>query len=262
MKVLVISNQKGGVGKTTTAVNLATSLVAINKKVALIDLDPQGNATTGLNIPKSKNNKNSYGLLLNQEKFQDIAKETAVPGLYLVPATVGLAAADIDLSTKPEREFYLKKALQDCKNYNYDYIIIDCAPGFGLVSLNALVASDEVLIPLQAEFYALEGLVQLLDTVKKIRKRFNPNLMINGILITMFDLRNRLCSSIMNDVRQHFKDLVYETYIPRNVKISEAPSYGKPVLLYDFRCAGSKAYIELAKEFLKREVKNKQHYTK
>lgn len=253
MKIIVISNQKGGVGKTTTAVNLATSLVAINKKVALIDLDPQGNATTGLNIPKDKTSNNSYGLLLNQENFQDIVRDTGIPGLQIVPATVGLAAADIDLSTKPNRELYLREALKDCHSYNYDYIIIDCPPGFGLVSLNALVAADEVLIPLQAEFYALEGLVQLLDNVKKIRKRFNPKLEINGILITMFDLRNKLCSSILNDVRQHFPTLLYDTYIPRNVKISEAPSYGKPVLLYDFKCPGSRAYIELAKEFLKRE---------
>lgn len=253
MKVLVVSNQKGGVGKTTTAVNLATSLVAIKKKVALIDLDPQGNATTGLNIPKSKSSGNSYDLLLNQREFHDIVKPTAIPGLYIVPATVGLAAADIDLSSRPDRESYLRNALVDCHDYNYDYIIIDCPPGFGLVSLNALVAADEVLIPLQAEFYALEGLVQLLDNVKKIKRRFNQDLKVNGILITMFDLRNRLCSSIMNDVKKHFPQLIYRTYIPRNVKISEAPSYGKPVLLYDFRCPGSKAYIELAKEFLERE---------
>lgn len=253
MKVLVISNQKGGVGKTTTAINLATSLVAINKKVVIIDLDPQGNATTGLNIPKNKSSANSYDLLLNQKPFEDIVRETNIPGLYIIPATVDLAVADIDLSLRENRESYLRSALKDCHSYNYDYIIIDCAPGFGLVSLNALVAADDVLIPLQAEFYALEGLVQLLDNIKKIRKRFNQKLKINGILITMFDSRNRLCSSILKDVKDHFPELLYNVYIPRNVKISEAPSYGKPVLIYDFRCPGSRAYIELAKEFLSRE---------
>lgn len=251
MKILVISNQKGGVGKTTTAVNLATSLAAINKKVIILDLDPQGNATTGLNIDKN-NRYNSYRLLLNTETITNTIKETSIPGLFIIPATVDLSAIDMDLSQKENREFYLKNVLLSCPKI-YDYIIIDCPPGFGLISLNALVAADEVLIPLQAEFYALEGLVQLLTNIKKIKRKFNQNIKINGILITMFDLRNKLCSSIMSDVRTHFPDLIYNTYIPRNIKISEAPSYGKPVLLYDFKCNGSKAYIELAKEFLARE---------
>ncbi|MDR3518559.1 MAG: AAA family ATPase [Azospirillaceae bacterium] len=252
--VVSIANQKGGVGKTTTAVNLATAMAAAGRQVLILDMDPQGNASTGLGIPRNERGLGTYDVLFNDTQLEDVAIETAIPNLSIVTATVDLSGAEIELVTAERREFRLRDAIRDSR-LTYDYVLIDCPPALGLLTLNALVAAHEVLVPLQCEFYALEGLSHLIRTIERVKKAFNPTLDIQGVLLTMFDKRNNLSEMVAADVRSYFGDKVFQTVIPRNVRISEAPSHGKPVLLYDLRCAGSQAYVDLAREVLKRETK-------
>lgn len=251
-RVLAVANQKGGVGKTTTAINLATALAACEKKVLVIDLDPQGNASTGLGLHADSRVRGIYPILIEGDDLMENVLHTKVPRMDLVPSGVELSAAEIELISVPEREYRLKEALNAAAD-NYDYVLIDCPPALGLLTLNALVAADAVFVPLQAEFYALEGLSHLLRTIERVKRGLNPTLEIQGIVLTMFDKRNNLCDMVAADVRHHLGEVVYETVIPRNVRVSEAPSHGKPVLLYDMRCAGAQAYIRLAAEMLKRE---------
>ena len=250
-RIIAVANQKGGVGKTTTAVNLATALAANEMRILLVDIDAQGNASTGLAVEKRLDLPTVYDLLIGEAAADAIAP-TVVPGLDIVPASVHLAGAELELLDADGREFRLASAL-NALNGGYDYILIDCPPALGLLTLNALCAAHSVLVPLQCEFYALEGLSHLVRTIERVRQSFNPELKIQGVVLTMFDRRNNLSDMVAADVREHFGDKVYKTVIPRNVRISEAPSYGKPVLLYDWRCAGSRAYIHLAGEILKRE---------
>ena len=252
-RILAIANQKGGVGKTTTAINLATALAAIEKEVLLVDLDPQGNATTGVGLDPREQTASIYDVIIGQAHLLDAVRPTAVPKLSLVPSSVDLSGAELELAPLPRREAHLRRAL-DGQAGTWDYVLIDCPPALGLLTLNALVAADAVLVPLQAEYYALEGLSHLLRTLKGVKRALNPRLDLHGVVITMFDRRNNLCQMVAQDVRSHLGDRVYETIIPRNVKVSEAPSHGKPVLLYDLRCPGSKAYLRLAKELLAREA--------
>jgi chromosome partitioning protein len=251
-RILAIVNQKGGVGKTTTAVNLATALAAAGKRVLVIDFDPQGNASTGLGVTRQNRRVTSYDVLLGDVSVMAAAVPTPIPLLALVPSSVDLSGAEIELVDIAEREFRLRKALDGIAGA-YDYVLIDCPPSLGLLTLNALVAAHAVIVPLQCEFYALEGLSHLVRTVERIKRSLNPGLEIQGVVLTMFDKRNNLSDLVAADVRGHFGDKVYDTVIPRNVRISEAPSHGKPVLLYDFRSAGAQAYIHLASEVLRRE---------
>jgi chromosome partitioning protein len=251
--IIAVINQKGGVGKTTTAVNLATAIAAIGKKVLVVDVDPQGNATTGFGMPKGKGLHSSYGVLLELMDAAEVVQKTIVNGLFLIPSTIDLSAAEVELFSLPDRDCKLKKALS---RLCYDYIFIDCPPGFGFININALNASDKIIIPLQCEFYALEGLAQLFNTIQGVRNTINRNLLVSGIVLTMYDRRNSLSSIIANDVRSHFKHLVFDTVIPRNVRISEASSHGKPILLHDIKSIGAIAHIELAREFLSREGQN------
>jgi chromosome partitioning protein len=253
--VTAIVNQKGGVGKTTTAINLATALAAAGKRVLVIDLDPQGNASTGLGIARGQRRVTTYHLLLGEQPLEAALLDTPVPGLSLVPASVDLSGAEVELVTADDREYRLRKALErDAESVGqFDYTLIDCPPSLGLLTLNALVASTSVMVPLQCEFYALEGLSHLIRTIERVKRNLNPALEIQGVVLTMFDRRNNLSDLVAADVRGHFGDKVYETVIPRNVRVSEAPSHGKPVLLYDFRCPGAQAYIHLASEVLRRE---------
>jgi len=251
-RILAVANQKGGVGKTTTAVNLATALAAIRKKVLIIDLDPQGNASTGLGVERAMRTETTYSLLVGDARIADAIVPTMVPGLSVVPSSVDLSGAELELIDVPRREFRLKSVLADVSG-DFDYILIDCPPALGLLTLNAFCAAHAVLVPLQCEFYALEGLSHLVKTVDRIKRAFNPTLEIQGVVLTMYDRRNNLSDMVAADVRDHFGDKVYKTVIPRNVRVSEAPSFGKPVLLYDWRCAGSQAYIHLAAEVLKQE---------
>ena len=251
-RILAVANQKGGVGKTTTTINLATALAAIDKKVLILDLDPQGNASTGLGVDRHARRVSSYDLLLSDAVVSEAVQATRIPNLHLVPSTVDLAGAELELVDLERREFRLKRALA-ASDVRFDYILIDCPPALGLLTLNALTAAHAVLVPLQCEFYALEGISYLVRTVERVKRAFNPELEIQGIVLTMFDKRNNLSELVARDVRSYFSDKVYDTVIPRNVRVSEAPSYGKPVLLYDFDCAGSQAYLHLASEVIKRE---------
>ena len=252
VKIISVANQKGGVGKTTTTINLATSLSAINKKILLIDADPQGNASTGIGISYENRSPNLYDLIVNE--FLDLSsiKKTIVPGLDIITANTNLAASEIELAEVKNREFVISNLLS--KIEGYDYILIDCPPALGLLTINALVASNSIIIPLQSEFFALEGISSLVNSVELIRESFNPNLVIEGILLTMVDKRNSLSSLVEKDVRSHFGETVYKTTIPRNIRVSEAPSHGKPAILYDVNSSGSVAYIELAREILEKKA--------
>ena len=251
-RLIAIANQKGGVGKTTTVINLATALAAVQKKVLIIDLDPQGNASTGLGIRRNHRAKNAYHVLIGEASVEEATLPTAIPALSLVPAGVDLSGAEIELVEVENRLFRLKYALAG-KLDAYDYVLVDCPPALGLLTVNALTAVDAVLVPLQCEFFALEGVSHLLRTIEQVKRSHNPGLEIQGIVLTMFDRRNNLSGMVEDDVRAFFGDKVYKTVIPRNVRVSEAPSHGRPVLVYDMGCAGSQAYLHLAGEVLRRE---------
>ena len=250
-RIIAITNQKGGVGKTTTAINLATALAAGGHPVLLIDLDPQGNASTGLGVPRSRRSPGSYAVITGQAALGAATAQTGIEHLMLVPGDPDLAAAEIELAGETRREFRLRDAIRAAAPTAT--ILIDCPPSLGLLTVNALAAADAVLVPLQCEFFALEGISQLVQTVERVRQNINPRLALQGIVLTMFDRRNNLSEAVAQDVRSVFGATVYDTVIPRNVRVSEAPSHGKPVLLYDFRSPGAQAYIRLAAEFLKRE---------
>jgi chromosome partitioning protein len=255
-----VANQKGGVGKTTTAINLATALAAIKKKVLIIDLDPQGNASTGLGVSRDARSRNTYHVVMEQIPLSEAIQPTDIPSLDIVPSGMDLSGAEIELIDVEEREFSLRRALAtitgpDGENSFYDYVLIDSPPALGLLTINALVAAHAVLVPLQCEFFALEGISHLIKSIERIRNGFNPDLELQGIVLTMYDKRNNLSDQVAADVREYFGDKVYKTVIPRNVKVSEAPSYGRPVLVYDMACAGSQAYLHLAGEVIRRERK-------
>ena len=247
-KIIAIANQKGGVGKTTTAINLSTALAAINKKILLVDADPQGNASTGLGIREEARKPGLYELIVNNEFDENSIKKTLIPNLDIITSTQDLAAAEIELADMKKREYVLKNILLNTQNY--DFILIDCPPALGLLTINSLVAANSVIIPMQCEFFALEGLSALVNTVNAIKSDLNSDINIEGVVLTMFDKRNSLSSLVESDVRSYFKEKVYKTVIPRNVRVSEAPSHGKPVLVYDTGCVGSQAYIGLAKEVI------------
>jgi len=251
-RIIAVANQKGGVGKTTTAINLATALAACGKRVLVVDLDPQGNASTGLGVERGDRKTGAYEMLIDSIPISEATRPTNVPNMWIVPTSPDLAGAEIELIDLERREYRLRDALAR-KPLSYDFILIDCPPSLTLLTLNAMVAADCVLVPLQCEFYALEGLSQLIKTIERVKHKLNPVLEVQGVVLTMFDKRSSLNEQVAADVRQHFGDKVYDTAIPRNVRIAEAPSYGMPALLYDIRCAGSQAYILLASEVLKRE---------
>jgi len=261
MRVIVLANQKGGVGKTTTAINLGTALSAIGERVLIIDLDPQGNASTGMGIPKEQRTKSTYDVLLGRSDLRTVAIPTSVPNLWVAPSTLDLLGVELEIAGTSDRTHKLKKAIQvlnlDASNESngFTYVLIDCPPSLNLLTINALTAADSVLVPLQCEFFALEGLSQLLSTIQHIKASLNPALTIHGVALTMFDPRNKLATQVVSDVRGFMGEKVYRTIIPRNVRVSEAPSHGKPVLLYDLKCAGSQAYLKLASEILERERK-------
>lgn len=257
-KIIAIVNQKGGVGKTTTAINLATALAAVRKKVLVIDFDPQGNASTGLGIDQAQRKVTSYDVVMGDAPLVAAVLDTQVPGLSIVPSGVDLAGAELELVDRESREFRLRDALDSVRQgsdsgLSADYILIDCPPSLGLLTLNALVAAQAVIVPLQCEFFALEGVAHLIRTIERVKKSLNPGLVLHGIVLTMVDRRNSLSGAVESDVRGHFGGKVFNTVIPRNVRVSEAPSHGKPVLLYDFKSTGSQAYVHLAGEVLRRD---------
>ena len=255
-RVLAVSNQKGGVGKTTTAINLGTALAAIGEKVLIVDMDPQGNASTGLGVPRETRRITIYDVIVDGRSVHDAAVKTAVPGLDIIPADADMSGVEIELSQADRRSYRLRDALagQGGEGHTgYDYVLIDCPPSLNLLTLNAMAAADGVLVPLQCEFFALAGLTQLMKTIEMVRQSLNPTLEIQGLVLTMYDRRNALSGQVAADVRSHFGDKVYEAVIPRNVRVSEAPSFGKPVLIYDLKCTGSQAYLKLAKEVVGRE---------
>lgn len=287
-RILTVANQKGGVGKTTTAINLGTALAAIGETVLIIDMDPQGNASTGIGVDYQERRLSMYDVMVAEASFQEVLKETAVPRLWVAPATLDLLGVDVQIANERNRNFRVRmalntyisraqaqaqaktplqaptlsqpqttsqaQALADEGGYlNFSYVLIDCPPSLNLLTVNAMAASDAILVPLQCEFFALEGLSQLLNTIEQVKEQLNQELNIHGIVLTMYDARNNLSAQVVEDVRAHMGDLVYDTIIPRNVRVSEAPSYGKPVLLYDLKCSGSQAYLRLASEVIQRE---------
>ena len=256
-RILALANQKGGVGKTTTAINLGTALAAIGETVLVVDLDPQGNASTGLGIERSRRRLSTYDVLCGEATLRETVQETGVPSLYVAPSTLDLSGLELEIASERDRAFRLRNALkalaEDADGPRFSYVLIDCPPSLSLITVNAMAAAHAILVPLQCEFFALEGLSQLLKTVEQVRGALNPELTIHGIVLTMYDARNNLSDQVMQDVRQFMGDKVYQTVIPRNVRVSEAPSYGKPVLLYDLKCAGSQAYLRLASEVIQRE---------
>ena len=259
-RVISVANQKGGVGKTTTAINLGTALAAVGERVLILDMDAQGNASTGLGVHAANRLLTSYDVLMNNISIADACVKTRVPNLSIITASIDLAGVEMELAQISARAFRLRDALNRHyteviaqKSSHYDYILIDCPPSLNVVTINAMTASDAVLVPLQCEFFALEGLTQLMRTIELVRGSLNPKLEIQGVVLTMYDGRNNLSDQVALDVRQHFGEKVYKTVIPRNVRVSEAPSFGKPALLYDHRCAGSQAYMHLASEVLQRE---------
>ncbi|GAA3844737.1 ParA family protein [[Pseudomonas] carboxydohydrogena] len=257
-RIIALANQKGGVGKTTTAINLGTALAAIGERVLIVDLDPQGNASTGLGIDRRNRNCSTYDVLIGEAKLREAIVPTAVPRLHIAASTMDLSGLELELGTARDRAFRLRDAIADlntdaAEGADYTYVLVDCPPSLNLITVNAMAASHAILVPLQCEFFALEGLSQLLQTVEQVRSTLNPTLSIHGIVLTMFDSRNNLSNQVVADVRQFMGDKVYDTMIPRNVRISEAPSYGKPVLVYDLKCVGSDAYLKLATEVIQRE---------
>jgi chromosome partitioning protein len=256
-RVLGIANQKGGVGKTTTAINLGTALAAIGEQVLIVDLDPQGNASTGLGIERKSRRTSTYDVLTGAALMRDAVLQTAVPQLYIAPSTLDLSGLELEIGQQRDRAFRLRNALRQlntgARPYDFTYVLVDCPPSLNLLTVNAMAAADSILVPLQCEFFALEGLSQLLKTVEQVKTTLNPTLSIHGIVLTMYDSRNNLSNQVVADVRQFMGNKVYETIIPRNVRISEAPSYGKPVLVYDLKCVGSEAYLRLATEIIQRE---------
>ncbi|HEY5346657.1 MAG TPA: ParA family protein [Rhizomicrobium sp.] len=255
-RVLVVANQKGGVGKTTTAINLGTALAAVGEPTLVIDIDPQGNASTGLGIPRAARQLTTYDVLMGQATIADAIMPTRIPRLSIVASTVDLSGAELELIDRPRRNFILKDALEEYSVHGaseYSYVLIDCPPSLTLLTVNAMAAADAVMVPLQCEFFALEGLSQLLKTIDLVKVNLNPALEIQGIVLTMFDKRNKLSDQVAADVRENMGDKVYRTVIPRNVRVSEAPSHGLPALVYDLRCPGSQAYIKLAGELIQRE---------
>ncbi len=253
-RVIAIANQKGGVGKTTTAINLATALAAVGKSALLIDLDPQGNASTGLGVDKNRRRVSSYDLVTGRAPLADSVLATAIPRLFLVPSTLDLLGVEMEIAGASDRAFRIRRAIEDHdRRPRFDYILIDCPPSLNLLTINSLAAAQALLVPLQCEFFALEGLSQLLQTFEEVRATINPELELHGIVLTMFDSRNNLANQVVADVRAFMGDKVYDTVIPRNVRVSEAPSYGKPAILYDLKCPGSQAYLRLASEVIRRE---------
>ncbi|MEW7008959.1 MULTISPECIES: ParA family protein [unclassified Lentilitoribacter] len=256
-RIITIANQKGGVGKTTTAINLATALAAIGEKVLVVDLDPQGNASTGLGIERRDRELSSYDVLIFEAELSKAVLKTAVPNLSIIPSTMDLLGLEMEISNDPKRAYRLKEVLHGPAAQKYSYILIDCPPSLNLLTMNAMAAAHSVLVPLQCEFFALEGLSQLLETVGQVRDTLNPDLEIQGVVMTMYDARNNLAHQVVADVRENLGEKVYQTLIPRNVRVSEAPSYGKPAILYDLACSGSQAYLQLASEVIQREREHK-----
>ena len=257
-RILAIANQKGGVGKTTTAINLGTALAAIGEDVLIVDLDPQGNASTGLGIDRRSRRYSTYDVLTGEQPLRDAIVQTAVPRLHLAPSTLDLSGLELEIGQARDRAFRLRNALAPLKTplpdqTNFTYVLVDCPPSLNLLTVNAMAAAHAILVPLQCEFFALEGLSQLLKTVDQVREQLNPGLTIHGIVLTMYDTRNNLSGQVVADVREFMGPKVYDTVIPRNVRVSEAPSYGKPVLVYDLKCSGSEAYLRLATEVIQRE---------
>lgn len=262
-RVLALANQKGGVGKTTTAINLGTALAAIGEEVLIVDLDPQGNASTGLGIDRRSRSISTYDVLVGEARLDDALVETAVPRLTVAPSTLDNLGVELEIAAAGDRAFRLRHAIAEQakmsakddtgKRKRFTYVLIDCPPSLNLLTVNAMAAAHSILVPLQCEFFALEGLSQLLSTVEQVKRSLNPELSIHGIVLTMFDARNNLSNQVVQDVRSHMGDTVYDTIIPRNVRVSEAPSYGKPALLYDLKCTGSQAYLKLASEIIQRE---------
>lgn len=249
-RIIAIANQKGGVGKTTTSVNLSACLAYLGKKVLLVDIDPQGNASSGVGVNKGEIQQCIYDVLIDDVSVKETIQETKVENLYIVPATISLAGAEIELVSTISREVRLKRALQEVQDL-YDYIVIDCPPSLGLLTINSLTASDAIIIPVQCEFYALEGLSQLLSTIRLVQKHLNKNLAIDGVLLTMFDARTNLGIQVIEEVKKYFQDKVYKTIIPRNVRLSEAPSHGEPIIIYDPKSRGAEVYLELAREVIR-----------
>jgi chromosome partitioning protein len=257
-RVLAVANQKGGVGKTTTAINLGTALAAVGEDVLIVDLDPQGNASTGLGIDRRNRRYSTYDVLTAQTALRDAIVATAVPRLYLAPSTLDLSGLELEIGQARDRAYRLRRAfggLNESGEMKFSYVLVDCPPSLNLLTVNAMAAANAILVPLQCEFFALEGLSQLLKTVESVRTQLNPDLTIHGVVLTMYDARNNLSAQVVADVREFMGAKVYETIVPRNVRVSEAPSYGKPVLVYDLKCSGSEAYLRLATEVIQREKK-------